>query len=156
MANNDVVYSTQLTELQATPLRKIRASHSEIGIYEAATITGRNTIHMVRVPAGTVIVGGQLRWDALTGSFTVGDQYDTDRFMTTTAFTVASDSLGVGTVDGGRACTRFNVVGDLTTHGVGTPYEYTCEQDILITTTDNFSATGTIVLILETRKAASA
>lgn len=144
------VNSVGYTKFAATPSQKVGRGSTWQGRkyiaydeYEASSTVSGTVIRMCKVPAGAKIVDGQIWWDDLGAGVTlkVGDQYDDDRFLTA--------MNAHETPSAGFPCGRFNVVGDVTTaHGIGIGYEYTCEQDILVTVGGG-TATGTIKLAVE-------
>jgi hypothetical protein len=108
--------------------------YNQTDTYEAATLTAGSYIAMARLPKGAVVKDGFVMCDALGASMTVtvGDSFDTDRFLTS-----ISAMQGVGAQNNG--CGRFNAI-----DGIG--YKYTCEKDILVCVGDATTATGTITL----------
>ena len=116
------------------------------GLIGGHTTTANSQAAMIRIPAGTMIVGGQAFWEGPTAggggsglgvgtSISIGDAFDCDRFLTATA-TVSNSESTYGT------CGRFvisnaNAVpmnGEyLNVEYTGVLYQYTCDSDILLT-----------------------
>ena len=167
------VKGTQITLRDSTPFLKsdaafrhgrVRVTHDTYEASAAAGAAGDGTqIKLGSVPAGALILGGQLNWDAMgTGVrlFGVGDQYDSDRFLAVAAagllISTASRTYREHiTAQGGPwgDCGNFNVmlsavgVGQNTKEGSGVGYRYSCDQDILVTIGPE-AATGTISLTI--------
>lgn len=156
--NMDAAAPTKLTAFQGV-------LHTAIAIHEMAGVDSEVQVRMVRMPAGARIMDGQCWWDAMGDNtfITIGDEFDTDRFMTTCptnrAFVSGATDRGEGLslpasgVTSGRYFTfgtgRFNRVsggtGTISSAEVGIGYRYTSETDIRISFND-VAASGTIAL----------
>ena len=160
------INSLEYTEYAADPKRKVPGKlwGARKRVYVARkTLSAQaagSQINMVRIPAGSVLVGGRLEWTAM-GSGTVwlgvGDQFICDRFMTradASASNVTSPTAGVAS-----SCGFFNAIStaqqplnpavlDCNSY-VGTLWEFTCDTDVILYSSYGGALTGYVKLVVE-------
>lgn len=133
--------STWLAGLDCQTTGAIKGNRADFGdkMYATWTVpTGEqlevgDCVLMLRIPAGTTVVGGRLSWTALgAAQIALGDPFACARFLGAILTTTANDLAGGNANVAGLDCGVIRKIGT-TGDGCGIGYTYTCETDICVT-----------------------